>query len=62
MYFKKAEEEKMRRKNWFHYEMGLSPFDNFVLKLLAFVIPYFFLILRFILEYHFKYETPKIIL
>lgn len=62
MYFKKAEEEKVRRKDWFHYETGLSLLDNFVLKLLAFVIPYFFLFHRSILEYHFKCITPKRIL
>lgn len=65
MYFisgKPRKKKSIGSKNWFIYGMGLSNLDKFVLKLLAFVMPYFLFCVTPILEYHFKYAIPKSIL
>lgn len=43
----------------FSYGMGSSALDNFVLNLLVLVMKYFFVFVRFILKYNFKYVTLK---
>lgn len=62
MYFisrKLRKKKSIGSKSWLLYEVGLSALDNIVLKLLAFVMPYFSLFDMLILEYHFEYTMPK---